>query len=76
MTDKQFAGICGVLTGAALFIGGAVLLLESEGWGGLSMLIGLFLMVNEPLVNRLRALGDGGAREKEKEEKGEQCDPN
>ena len=47
MTDKQLTGLRTTLTGAALFIGGALIPEPNGGLGMLSMLAGLILMLAE-----------------------------
>ena len=78
MTDKQLTGLRTTLTGAALFIGGALIPEPNGGLGMLSMLAGLILMLAEAegkvFWHWFKTLGDEIPQKKESEE--QTNDPN
>ena len=78
MTDKQLTGLRTTLTGAALFIGGALIPEPNGGLGMLSMLAGLILMLAEAVGtvfwHWFKTLGDEIPQKKESEE--QTNDPN
>ncbi len=72
MTEKQAEGLRTAITGAALFIGGAILPVHGSQWGEISMLAGLLLMFGEPVgkifFRWFQSLGDNQTVRKEGEE--------
>ena len=68
MTDKQFSVLREAITGAALFIGGAVLFLESESFGVLSMIAGGVFLLKDYLIAIYRPDGQASGKTGENEE--------
>ncbi len=72
MTEKQSSGLRTTITGAALFIGGAILPVHGNQWGEISMLAGLLLMLGEPVgkifLHWFNSLSEEPAQPKEMEE--------
>ena len=65
MTDKQFSSLRAAVTGAAFFIGGAIL---GENFGTLFMIIGVVLLIKDA-VTGLWAEDGADNRTEEKEER-------
>ncbi len=68
MTEKQFSILRAAITGAALFIGGAILFLESESFGVLSMIAGGVFLLKDYLIAIYRPDGQASGKTEEKEE--------
>ncbi len=67
MTDQQFSSLRTTITGAAFFIGGAVISLTGENFAVLIMVVGCILMGKDFVIGLLMK-DEAGNQVEEKEE--------